>query len=85
MDPVVPADTPVVDAPAAEVAPEARWNGEMASIEEQPWWADVPEANRDTLKQGMQAKYQNWNQGYTKKMQDLADQLTVVPVAFGGS
>ena len=89
MDPVVPgegestpaveaapevADTPVADAPAAEVAPEARWNGEMASIEEQPWWADVPEANRDTLRQGMQAKYQNWNQGYTKKMQDLADQ-----------
>ena len=50
------------------------WNGEMDSIESQSWWKEVPETVRDNLRQGIKAKYQNWNQGYTQKLQTLGEQ-----------
>lgn len=50
------------------------WNGELESLESQSWWDEIPEGTRGSLKEGLKAKYQNWNQGYTQKLQGLGDQ-----------
>lgn len=50
------------------------WNGELESLESQSWWNDIPEDTRGSLREGLKTKYQNWNQGYTQKLQTLGEQ-----------
>jgi len=61
--------------PAAKVEPtpeEAEWNGELESIQKEPWWADVPEANRARVTAGLKTKHGNWQNGYQKKFGEFS-------------
>lgn len=50
---------------------EDGWNGELESIQKEPWWADVPEDKRERVTAGLKAKHGKWQAGYQKKFEEF--------------
>lgn len=64
-----------------EVAPESDaeqapalfdWNGEVESLRKSEWFDKIDEPLRDAILKGVEAKYRNFERGYTKAFQDAA-------------
>jgi hypothetical protein len=49
------------------------WNGELESLQDIDWLQGVDGGVKDSLIKGIEAKYKNWQRGYTKSFQDNAD------------
>ena len=45
------------------------WNGELASLEKEPWYASLDMSARDSIRSGLQAKHSSWEKGYRPKME----------------
>jgi hypothetical protein len=61
---------------AAESSPaptsESEWAGELASLQSAEWFRGLPDSAKSAVLAGIEAKYKNWQSGYTKKFQDLS-------------
>ena len=79
-------DTPAADSqPAATESQSAEstefeapavieWNGELESVKDADWFKALDTNLQSGIAQGLEAKYQNWQRGYTDKFQDIARQ-----------
>jgi len=66
-----PVTTPVT---TPETTPVTTWNGEFESLESQPWYSTLSEDHRESLRSGYQNKISNYERGYQRKYQELAEQ-----------
>ncbi len=48
------------------------WNGEVDSLRKSEWFDKIDEQVRDAILKGVEAKYRNFERGYTKAFQDAA-------------
>jgi hypothetical protein len=56
-------------------APEAfDWNGELESLGGYEWYKGLNQEMQGAVRMGLEAKYQNWQRGYTEKFQAIAQQ-----------
>lgn len=72
-----PAPTTTPSAASTEAAPTATvdpWTGELTTLQNQPWWASIPEEARGQVTPGIERIYKGWQSSYTRKNQELADQ-----------
>ena len=63
-------------AEAAEEAPEPLfdWNGEVNDLQQSEWMQSASPSVRNAVLRGVEAKYRNWQKGYTDKFQELSGQ-----------
>jgi hypothetical protein len=79
-EPVEVSAEPVEDVTPVEVEEEIEvpevfeWNGEFESLKSSDWVQGLDKNIRDTLLNGVEEKYQNWQRGYTGKYQEVAKQ-----------
>ena len=64
-----PAESTEFEAPAV-----IEWNGELESVKDADWFKALDTNLQSGIAQGLEAKYQNWQRGYTDKFQDIARQ-----------
>ena len=60
---------PSTDSPIA-----TDWNGELENIQNSSWFDDLGSGAKQTLLSGLEAKYKNWQRGYTDKFQEMSAQ-----------
>ena len=49
------------------------WNGEVDGLNEAEWFSGLDENLQSAILKGLEAKYQNWQRGYTKAFGDNAE------------
>lgn len=70
--PVVVESAPTGGESAPEPTTESEWAGELAALQSAEWFKGLPDNAKSAILSGIEAKYKNWQSGYTKKFQDLA-------------
>ena len=70
--PVVAESAPTTTESAPAPTTESEWAGELASLQSAEWFKGLPDGAKSAVLAGIEAKYKNWQSGYTKKFQDLA-------------
>tara|TARA_Y100001973_G_C5208862_1_gene343781 strand:+ start:13389 stop:14333 length:945 start_codon:yes stop_codon:yes gene_type:complete len=70
-----PAEAAPVEAAPAEdpISQPIDWNGEIESLKQSEWLSALDPSARDTVLSGVEAKYRNWERGYSKAFQENAD------------
>jgi hypothetical protein len=72
--PVTTESAPAAAESSPEPTSESEWVGELASLQSAEWFKGLPDASKNAILAGIETKYKNWQSGYTKKFQDLANQ-----------
>lgn len=65
------ADAPKAD-PGKPDAELPTWDGQVASLEKQEWWKDVPEGARATVTGGLKAILTGWQRTYNGKFEEMS-------------
>lgn len=79
------AETPeVVETPETPASPEASgvWNGELESLDAQPWYSALPEEARNSLKSGYGEVRKAATQLLTKRTTEMANERKRVQAAY---
>lgn len=67
------ADASAADMPAPIAEVTSSWNGEMESLGEQSWFSSLPDTARTAVQEGLRAKIDNFQSGFTGATQKLAE------------
>ena len=74
-----PVEAAAEEAPVEEVEPEEEhvpevfdWNGEVSSLKNSEWFSQLEDNIKETLLNGFESKYNNWQRGYTDKFSEVS-------------
>ena len=65
--------TPDDSAGGPSTEPTGDWNGELENIQSSSWFNDLGSGAKQTLLEGLESKYKNWQRGYTDKFQEMSE------------